>query len=713
MQVRSILGCRMAGMTHPLIGKWLRMLLLAISLTGAFLFIALGCAVAQQYSITVNAGTLTNTINSNIMGANVLWLSSNAMLKDTAHPEYGVRDDVSQFSQACGVSVMCFPGGDAGENYHWRYGVGPVATRTMDVSPGYGYMPYFGTDEFMDFAAKIGCKHKVMLVNLYTGTPQEAANWVEYCNSPSPRNPDPSWTTTSYAGDQHAPTGYFAWLRKQFGHSTPYNVEYWVVGNEDYKYGYTPEQYGAALTQYASAIKAVDPKSQIGAVSIFGSHYSGMADWNIRVLEAAAPSIDFMALHNYSDLWRLTFDIYLENGTATRNVYFPQSGTYTFTLTAFGIIAYLGEPPNQQGVAPQAELDIDGLPVATWDVTVLGRYQTSSFVTAGYHQVSYAFTNQYWSPDGSIRRQLYVYGVSMSSASMAETNIWYPDDAEQQLLFNDPVVLSTELSQLKGLISNYSPSHPISIFITEGAMAYPSEGSVRGYKYPKEEIRHTLRHKSALWQAGFMNTLIKQNIPLYCRWLLFDDGDYGDIRDPGVTTAKQPLVIPRWYTMKLYSQLGGTRLASTSVTSLTYSWPAGNPVPYVYNGSDTSFSLPTPANVPYLDAIASETTNSKYLYLMVTNRSRYSATTSIRVSGFKPTSGTAQTLAVWTLVSRPDRIVGNRDPEMEAFDDTMTSQAESLVPDTVNIATSQLSGVSQNFTYTFRPYSVTLIRMSK
>ena len=139
--------------------------------------------------------------------------------------------------------------------HHWRIMVGPVEERARfahsnpcfanDVRRLYDAAPVFplnlewGVDEIFDFAIRGGAE-MVATVNFGTGSAQEAANFVEYANSPSP---DPNcdgadgsmatgWTPDAYAGDQKAPRGYFACLRHFFGREEPYGVQLWEVGNE-------------------------------------------------------------------------------------------------------------------------------------------------------------------------------------------------------------------------------------------------------------------------------------------------------------------------------------------------------------------------------------------------------------------------------------------------------------------------------------------------
>jgi len=49
----------------------------------------------------------------------------------------------------------------------------------------------FGTDEFIQLARKMNWL-PMIAVNLGTGTPEEARNWVEYCNGPVGTNFPPA-----------------------------------------------------------------------------------------------------------------------------------------------------------------------------------------------------------------------------------------------------------------------------------------------------------------------------------------------------------------------------------------------------------------------------------------------------------------------------------------------------------------------------------------
>ena len=64
----------------------------------------------------------------------------------------------------------------------------------------------FGTDEFVRFCRQVGAE-PFITANFGSGTPEEAANWVAYCNAPSSTK--------------------FGARRAANGHPKPYGIKYW------------------------------------------------------------------------------------------------------------------------------------------------------------------------------------------------------------------------------------------------------------------------------------------------------------------------------------------------------------------------------------------------------------------------------------------------------------------------------------------------------
>ena len=128
---------------------------------------------------------------------------------DPDHPQAdqdGLRHDVRQALERLKMTVMRYPGGNFASGYHWEDGVGPCEGRQMVRELTWNSLEPndFGADEFLKLCRKLSWE-PMLAVNLGTGSPEEARNWVEYCNCPS---------GTRYSN-----------LRAANGSAEPYNVQ--------------------------------------------------------------------------------------------------------------------------------------------------------------------------------------------------------------------------------------------------------------------------------------------------------------------------------------------------------------------------------------------------------------------------------------------------------------------------------------------------------
>ena len=106
---------------------------------------------------------------------------------ESAHADAdGFRKDVLEAMKPMRYTAMRYPGGNFASGYHWMNGIGPKTERpTMRELAWQSLEPnQFGTDEFVKLSRMMDWT-PMMTVNLGTGTPEEARNWVEYCNSPA------------------------------------------------------------------------------------------------------------------------------------------------------------------------------------------------------------------------------------------------------------------------------------------------------------------------------------------------------------------------------------------------------------------------------------------------------------------------------------------------------------------------------------------------
>ncbi|MCL6629646.1 MAG: hypothetical protein K6U00_08620 [Armatimonadetes bacterium] len=659
--------------------------------------------------ITIDAASAGSQINRMLFGNNILWSQISRNMQDPNNPSLGIRSDILDLLKELQPGALRFPGGSLASVYRWRNGVGPI-----DPSkPGHRLpiddristaIPFFGTDEFVDLCTALNVTDMVITVNYCTDTPQEAANWVEYCNGRVPATPDPNWRVDSYKAGDKAPKGYFAWLRAQFGHPEPYNIKWWEIGNEVYHEianglvsDLTPAQYGSDIRLYATLMKQIDPKIKIGAaIPSFGNHVD--TAWVDDVLANAGTSIDFVTPHYYSTLCKLSFDCFYSNRTSQRSLLFAATGLYTIKITARADI-----PSAIPDVPAIMEVRLDGRPLATFSVwQYVSDYIVETWVTEGSHTLSISFNNDYYDPANKQDRNLFVYVVTRRSTFQLEESIWYPPDTEQQLLLQDYQEVSNHLQYLRYKLKTLIPNKTIQIFPTEGSLCYSLEGSC-AVGYPTNEVPHSLRYKAVLWLTNVLNALIRNQVQGFCAWNLFDTGHFGAIRDPYVTAMRtSPLRAPSYYALQLYAQMARMSLLSAQVNSPRFAWPVGTPPP-------TGFDAPYGA--PFLDAISGR--SHKVIRIIATNRSRHELITTINIQRAKvlPTVKVSA-LHVVALQPHPELRITNPDLWMDAYCETRTAWNDLVSPDDIRVDKTIINSGSNKFQYRFEPYSVSLLELS-
>ncbi len=157
-------------------------------------------------------------------------------------------------------------GGNFTSGYHWRDGIGPVDKRVSMLNQPWGMPEYnhFGTDEFLQFCRLIGAEPQVAL-NLGSGTPEEAAGWVQYINE--------------------------RWGNRK-------GALLWELGNElwgDFQIGCPTISRVAARTKaFSDAVRAVDPLARLIAT---GGDPDSFEKWNAEQLRIAPGPYDYLSTH--------------------------------------------------------------------------------------------------------------------------------------------------------------------------------------------------------------------------------------------------------------------------------------------------------------------------------------------------------------------------------------------------------------------------------
>jgi alpha-N-arabinofuranosidase len=194
----------------------------------------------------------------------------------------GFREDVVKALQRIKIPILRWPGGCFVSAHHWKDAVGPKRTATFDKAWRVEEPNTFGTDEYIAFCRKVGCKPYIC-TNAGSGSAEEMSDWVEYCNLKN--------------------QGQWAKRRIANGSEAPHRVKYWSIGNENYLGGEigakSAAEWGRLVIESAKMMKRVDPSIELSAAALAD------LDWNINLLRNCKEKLDWISLHGYWDgLWQ-------------------------------------------------------------------------------------------------------------------------------------------------------------------------------------------------------------------------------------------------------------------------------------------------------------------------------------------------------------------------------------------------------------------------
>lgn len=224
------------------------------------------CPASHPYRLEVTASTAGRLV----LGHLFLWPSDHIG---------GADPDVIRLLRESRLPLLRWPGGNFVSAYHWEDGVGPVEQRPTRPNYAWGGVEpnSFGTAEFVTFCRAVGCE-PMICVNAGTGTPAEAARWVEYCNGP----------VSSPGGARRAAHGY----------PEPFRIRHWEVGNELWGKWQarwtTAEGYVDRYLQFARAMVAADPAIRLyacGAPVLWGKA------WNDTLIRGGAGQFQSITDH--------------------------------------------------------------------------------------------------------------------------------------------------------------------------------------------------------------------------------------------------------------------------------------------------------------------------------------------------------------------------------------------------------------------------------
>ena len=196
----------------------------------------------------------------------------------------GFRRDVLAEIRQLGVPIIRYPGGNFVSGYNRLDGVGPKKDRPRVLDKAWDTIEsnQFGTDEFLAYCKAVGAE-PLMGLNLGTGSAEEAAALVEYCNLEKGTR----WSD----------------LRRQHGVADPYKVQHWCLGNEmdgPWQIGHmSATEYGMKAADAARQMRYVDPSLKLIACGSSGPLMPSYLEWDREVLEQCYQYVDGLSLHRY------------------------------------------------------------------------------------------------------------------------------------------------------------------------------------------------------------------------------------------------------------------------------------------------------------------------------------------------------------------------------------------------------------------------------
>lgn len=267
--------------------------------------------------------------------------------------------DTIKLLQEAGITNVRFPGnGGMDALYHFSTGklTNPYTNDRIPAFPAEKMFPAMVSVIDTLGSGLVTVNYGTNMDGSGGGEPAEAAAWVAYANG-SPSNAQPLGKDSK--GNDWKTVGFWAGLRAnaplatddgynhlRINHPAPIGIPMWAIGNEPFNNGYYgqartvgsdadnegklgqspppepdlhagtvpnskewgrhqsnskvgPATYGAAVVEFAKAMKAVDPSILIGAF-VMQPPYSADADqkgknWNAQMLKAACASMDFAA----------------------------------------------------------------------------------------------------------------------------------------------------------------------------------------------------------------------------------------------------------------------------------------------------------------------------------------------------------------------------------------------------------------------------------
>ncbi|WP_235075810.1 alpha-L-arabinofuranosidase C-terminal domain-containing protein [Asticcacaulis sp. AC460] len=212
----------------------------------------------------------------------------------------GFRADTIALMKEVDCKILRIPGGNFISAYDWKNTIGDPDKRPPILDPVWNFpQPNdVGVDELLQMCQLINAEPSWCVSTGFDG-PRSGAEQVEYVNGAA----DTEWGARRVAN----------------GHSEPYRVKYWNIGNEMYGHwqmGHIPmKQYAVKHNQFADAMRKVDPSIYIIAPGGFADEmttgqgifiegqpqveFGSDRDWAYGMFANSWGKFDALATHAY------------------------------------------------------------------------------------------------------------------------------------------------------------------------------------------------------------------------------------------------------------------------------------------------------------------------------------------------------------------------------------------------------------------------------
>ncbi|MGG1515488.1 LamG-like jellyroll fold domain-containing protein [Paenibacillus oryzisoli] len=601
---------------------------------------------ATNPAILLDASTSATSVSPSVLGANQRYNLDGRGMFDSVNKEVYADFYASYINS--GIKSMRYPGGTVANLFQWQRGVGNgngtnpdsglPQIHGMDMTPDPGN---FNLDEALKFAENTGNELTYMYA-MGNGSPADAANLVQYLNGTDSNNP-------------------YVQLRVSNGHTAPYHIKYFEIGNES---GPGPQNYW--LDGIPNSVNTWQNAYVNGGIASF-------------TRQAVVLKTDWSSLKKGS---------YTSNGTAGQEVYAaygpPTAGTDTLYVGGSAwtrVTSIAGYGPND----PVYQINYtSGL--ITFGDGVNGKIPpANATISISYSAQKMGYKDYYTamkSVDPTIK---IISNVSDEKVIQAFRDSNVPYDGMTMHLYtsaNNPSSVADYYSQSMvgaGLTVNWvaGKQNALKNEPLSGGIVYPSEYGLSGNKaYPN----YLLGLGAGLFHGKILMKFMQNGIQAADKHSLIDTWGVNDSLGTGN------------FAIFNNNNTAGSSNFTPSVTAEVFKLLANMTGETALNTADIVNMPKYFGSQNALDVLATKNANGDLFLLVLNEDNATSYTTKVTIANYQPGS----TATVWKL---------GEGLGLDAYN--TSGQAPTVVTQV-----STLSVPGNEFTYTFPAHTMTAIKLN-